>query len=139
MKRAVEAPKLHRVVAVKETVQVKEVVAAAVVVLVAVFPVALVPDAFDLGESSWFDAVHPFYQISVHFLAVAHPLGFDLQRLIEQVVVAGDDVDEVADAPWGMVGSIQVDMNPARWVGEPARFPKRPHQTLQRVDVLPIE
>ena len=43
MKRAVEAPKLHRVVAVKETVQVKEVVAAAVGVLVAVFPVALVP------------------------------------------------------------------------------------------------
>lgn len=139
VKRAVESPELHRAVAMEETVQVQKVVSAAVVVLIAAFPITLVPDGFDLVEGGGLGLVHPFHQISVHLLAVTHSLRLNLQCLIEQVVVAGNDVDEVTDASRGVVGAVQVDMDAAGCVGEAARFAEDPHQALQRVDVLPVK
>lgn len=99
VKCAVEAPKLYGMMAMKEAVQIEEVVAAAVVVLSAPPPVLFVPDGLNLLEGLRLEQIHLFHQIGVHFLAVLHPLRRNLQCFVEKVVVAGDDVDEVADAP----------------------------------------
>ena len=93
-------------VSVEETVQVQKVVSAAVIMLVAVLPIPFVPDGFDLVEGGGFGFVHPFHQINVHLLTVTHTLRLNLQSLIEQVVVTGDDVDEVTDASRGVVGAV---------------------------------
>ena len=122
MQGAVEAPQLYRVVAMEETVEIEEVVAAVMVMGVAVAPVTLVPDTLDLREGLGLDAVHPLHQIGVHLLAVAHPLRCDLQGFVEQIVVAGDDVDKVADAPRCVAGAVKVDVDAAGLVGKPARL-----------------
>ena len=122
MQGAIEAPQLHRVVAMEETVEIEEVVAAVMVMGVAGSTVALVPNALDLREGLGFDAVQPLHQIGVHLLAVAHPLRGNLQGFIEQIVVTGDNVDKVADAPRGVIRTIEVDVDAARLVGKPARF-----------------
>ncbi len=113
MKGAVEAPKLHRVVAMEEAVQVQEVISAAVIVLVAVFPIALIPDGFDLIKGGGLGFVHPSHQKSVHLLTVTHSLGLNLQSLIEQVIVTGDNIYEVTDTSRGVVGTVQMDMDAA--------------------------
>lgn len=123
VKCAVEPSKLHRAVAMEEAVEIKKMVAATVVVLIASFtPVSLIPDAFDLSKGGGFDPVHAFHEVGIHFLAVAHPLGFDLQCLIEQVVVTGDDVHKIADAARRVVRAIQVDMDATGFIGEASGF-----------------
>lgn len=81
----------------KEAVQIQKMIAAAMVMVAAVFSVALIPDILNLMEGSRFRSIHPFYQIGVHLLAVAHSLRLNLQSLVEQIVVTGDDVYEVTD------------------------------------------
>ena len=73
MERAVEPPELHRMVAVEEAVQIEKVIAAVMVMAAAAARVILIPDRLNLRESFWFDLVHPFHKVCVHFLTVAHP------------------------------------------------------------------
>lgn len=120
MQRPIEAPELYGVVAIEEAVQIEEMVAAVVVVPVPAPPVAFVPDALDLRKGFWFYPVHPLYQIGVHLFAVAHPLRRNLQGFVEQVVVAGDDVDKVADTARRVVGTVQMDVDAAGVIGETA-------------------
>ncbi len=68
------------------------------VVAVRAFVVTLVPDFLNRPHGLGFSAVHLFNQQAVHLLAVVHPLRCDLERRVEKVVLAGDDVHEVADA-----------------------------------------
>lgn len=79
MERAVEAPKLYRMVAMEEAVQIEKMIAAGVVVAAAASRIVLIPNGFYLWERPWLYLVHPFYQNSVHFLAVTHPLRRNLQ------------------------------------------------------------
>lgn len=74
-------------------------IAAVVVVLVAALAVAFVPNLLDLAHGLRLAAVHLVDQYAVHLLAVLHPLGSNLERLVEKVVFACDYVDEVSDAP----------------------------------------
>lgn len=52
--------------------------------------------------------------------------------------MAGDDVDKVADAPYGMLCPVQVDVDAAGTVGKAPGFPQPPDQPLQGVDILPV-
>lgn len=58
MKRAIKASKLHRMVAVEETVEIEKVVTATVVVLIALFPIAFVPDTLNVRKGCGFSLVH---------------------------------------------------------------------------------
>ena len=138
MERPIKAPELHGMVAVEEAVQVEEVVAALMVVAVPAPGIFLVPDILKLLHGSGLCLVHPLHQPQVRLLAVAHPFRCDLQRLVEQVIMAGDDVDEVADAPYGMSLPIQVDMDAAGSVGKPPSLAQAAQQPLQGVDILPV-
>lgn len=139
VKCTIEPSKLHCMMAVEKTMQIEKVVAATVVMLISgLAPIPLVPDTLDLTKSSWLDPVHVLHEIDIHLLAIAHPLRFNLQRLVEQVVVTSDDVDKIADAARCVISAIQVYMDTAGFVSEAARLTKRPHQPLQRVDILAI-
>lgn len=58
VKCTVEPSKLHRMVAVEEAVEIEKVVAAAVIVLVALLPIALVPDTLNIRKGCGFSMVH---------------------------------------------------------------------------------
>ena len=127
-------------VAVEEAVEIEKVVAAAVVVLVAMLCTILrIPDTLNVRKGRGSGLVHLLYQPNVHLFTVAHPLRFDLQSLVEQIVMAGNDVYKVTDTSRRVVGSVQVDVDAAGRVGERSRFAETPHKPLQSVDVLPIE
>lgn len=127
---AVEASELHGVVTVEEAVQIEKVVAAVVVMLLTPLVIALIPDILNLLKARWFGCIQPFYQIGIHFLTVAHPLRRNLERLVKEVVMTGDNVDEVPDAPGGVVEAVQMDMDTAGVVGEASRFAQAAHQFL---------
>lgn len=78
MKRTIESPQLHRLMPMKEAVEVEKMVATTVIMLVTVFPVTFIPDAFDLGEGCRFGLVHLVDQPGIHLLTIAHPLRFNL-------------------------------------------------------------
>ena len=61
VKCAVEPPEFHRMVSMEKAVQVQEMIAAVVIVLIAVFPIALVPDRFYIREGLGFSLVDPLY------------------------------------------------------------------------------
>ena len=63
---------------VEETVEIEKMVTAVVVVLVAVFPIALIPDVLNTGKGFGLRLIQPLNQPGVHFLTVAHPLRFNL-------------------------------------------------------------
>ncbi len=108
---AVEATKLNGMVAVEETVQIEEVVATVVIMGFPHSTVALIPNALNLREVFRLDGVHSFDQVGIHLFAVAHPCRSDLQGFVKQIIAAGNEIDKVADAPWGMVGSIKMDVD----------------------------
>ena len=108
---AVEAAEFNRMVAGEKAVQVQKMIAAVVVVPVAALTVALVPDVLKLSHCLRSAAVHLFHQKGVHLFAVGHAVRFNLQGLVEKVVFAGNDVDEVTNASWGMVATIKVNVD----------------------------
>ena len=125
-------------VAGKKAVQVQEMVAAAVVVAAAAFAVPFVPNALDLREGLWLALVHPVDQVGIHLFAKAHPVWFNLQRLIEKVVLAGDDVDKVADAFGRVVCAVEVYMDTRAAVCEAASLAQLADELLQGVDILAV-
>ena len=78
MERAVEPSQLHRLVSVEKAMEVEKMITAVVVVLVAVFPIPLIPDTFDVRKGCGLGLVHPLNQPDIHLLTVAHPLRLDL-------------------------------------------------------------
>ena len=78
VKCAVEPPELHRPMPMEETVKIEKMIAAVVVVLVAVFPITLIPDVLNIGKGFGLRPVQPLNQPGVHFLTIAHPLRFNL-------------------------------------------------------------
>ena len=109
-------------VAVEEAVQVEEVVAAAMVVAAAVPGIFLIPDILNLLHGFWLFLIHPLHQPQIHLLTIAHPFRCNLQCLIEQIIMAGDDVDKVADALYGMSLPVQMDVDAAGAVGKSPGF-----------------
>ena len=134
----VEAPELHGMVAVEEAVQVEKVVAAVMVVAVPVPGIFLIPDILNLLHGFGLRLVHPLHQPQVHLLAVAHPLRCDLQCLIEQIIMAGDDVDKVTDTPDSVLRPVQVDVDAAGAVGKSPGLAQAAEQPLQGADILPV-
>lgn len=135
---AVEAPKLHRVVPGEKAMQVEEVVSALVVVGVAAVAIPGVPDFLDLLKGARLGFVHPAHHVLIHLLAVPHPAWFYLQGFVEKVVFAGDDVDEVSDAPGRVRRTVKVDMNPRAVIGKAASFAQPADELLQGVDVFAV-
>mgnify|MGYP000898945444 CR=1 FL=1 len=108
---AVEAAKLNRMIAVKKAVQVQKMVPAIVIMAAAAFVVTRVPDILYRRHRLGFQPVHFIHQGRVHLLAEPHPFRLYLQSFVKKVVLAGDDVDKVSDAPGRMVGTVQVNMD----------------------------
>ena len=90
----------------KNLLYIKEMVAAAVVMLPAGLAVSRVPNLLNAPKGLGLRVVHLLDQVGVHLLAVAHPFLLNGQRLVEKVVLAGDDVHEVSDAPRGVVCAV---------------------------------
>ena len=111
MKLTVKAPKLYCVITGEKAVKVQEVVAAVVIMLVAALAVAFVPNLLNHSHGLRLAAVHFVDQYAVHLLAVVHPLRRYLKCLVKKVILAGDDVNKVSDAPWCMVGTIKVNVD----------------------------
>lgn len=99
MKLAVKTAKLNRVVAMEETMEIEKVVTAVMVVTVAVTAISGVPDFLKLRKGSRLFLVHTLHQIGVHLFAVTHALRLDLKCFVEQIISAGDEVNEIADTP----------------------------------------
>ena len=111
-------------------------VAAVVVVGAAAAVVAVVPNVLDRLHGLWLLAVHGFDQLRVHGLAVAYPRGFNLKGFVEEVVLRGDDVHEVADASRRVSRAVQMNVNAAGVVGEAARLAELADKLLQGFNVL---
>jgi hypothetical protein len=90
------------------------------------------------SDTIWVAAVQLFHQKGVHLFAVGHPLRHSLQCLVKKVVLAGDDVDKIADAARRMHAAVEVNVNPAGLVREPARAAEQANQLLQDGDVLTV-
>jgi len=138
MKLRVKPPQFDRVVAGKKTVQVEKMVAAMVVVPVAAFAVALVPEVLDFPHCFRFAAVQLFHQKGIHLFAVGHSLRCNLQCFVKKVVLAGDDIDKIADAARRVLTAIEMNVNAAGFVCEPARAAKLANQFLQGGDILAV-
>ena len=67
------------------------------------FAIAFVPDVLDFVEGGRLFAIHFLYQSFIHSLAESCSLRFDLKCLVKKVVLACDNVYEVADASWCVV------------------------------------
>lgn len=78
MKRAVKASEFHRMMPMEEAVEIEKMIAAVMVVLVAIFSIALIPNTFDVRKGRRFGLVHTVNQPNVHFLTVTHTLRLDL-------------------------------------------------------------
>jgi hypothetical protein len=61
-----------------------------------------------------------------------------LKGFVEKVVLAGDNVNEVADTPWRVPITVKVNMDAAGGVGEPSGSAQAPDQLLKGVDVLAV-
>ena len=93
-------------VSVEEAVQVEKMIAALMIMPVPVVAVTRIPDVLNLIKGVRLALVEVLYQISVHFLTIAHPLRRDLECFVEEVVMTGDNVDKVPNASGGVVCSV---------------------------------
>ena len=123
MEFAIEAPKFDRVVAREETMEVKEVISAIVIVCVPASVVTLVPDISKLSQCLRMLLVDIGHQVFVHLLAEPHPLLLDFKSLVKKVIFASDDVDEVPNGPYVVVRAIEVDVDTAACVRERSALP----------------
>ena len=123
MQCAVKPPEFYRMISMEETVQVQKVITAVMIMRVPVTGITLIPDILKLFERYWFYLVNPLYQIGIHLFAVPHPFRCNLQGLIEQVIAAGDDIDEVADASGRVFVSVQMDMDAAGVIAKSSGLP----------------
>ena len=77
---------------------------------VAAFTVAFVPNFLNRSHGFRLATVHFIDQYAVHLLAIIHPLWRYLKCLVKEVILAGDDVNKVSDAPWCVVGTVEVNV-----------------------------
>lgn len=61
------------------------------------FAVAFVPKVLNLAHGFWFFAIHLGNQNLIHLFAISHSLWVNFKCLVEKVVFACYDVDEVSD------------------------------------------
>ena len=97
-----------------------------------------VPNVFKLLEGSRLLFVHLFHQVGVHLHAISHAFRFNLQRFIEKIIATGDEINEVADAPWSVRFPVKVDMDATSIVREATSFTQVPDDFLQGSDILLI-
>ena len=117
---------------------IKKVVTAVMVVTIAVTTITGVPDILQLRESVRLLLIEPLYQIGIHLQAIPHPLRLDLKCFIEQIISAGDEVDEVTDGSWRVRFSIKMDMDTAGVVSDTTSFSDAPDNVLQCSDIFPV-
>lgn len=79
--------------------------------LVATFTVAFVPYLLNFSHGFRLATVHFVNQYAVHLFAVAHPLRRYLKCLVKKVILAGDDINKFSDAPWCVVGTVEVNVD----------------------------
>ena len=91
---AIEAPKFDGVVSREETMEVKEVISAIVIMGVPASVVSLVPYVGKLSQCLRMFLIDVGNQMFIHLLAEPHPLLLDFQSLIKKVVLASNDVNE---------------------------------------------
>ena len=135
---AVETAKLDRMVTVEEAMQIEEMVTTVMVVTVTVAVITGVPDILQLRESVRLLLIESLHQIGIHLQAIPHPLRLDLKCFIEQIISAGDEVDEVADGSWCMWLSVEMDMDAAGVVGDATSFSDAPDNVLQYPNIFPV-
>lgn len=138
MELAVETAKLDRMVTMEEAMQIEEMVTAVMVVTITVAAITGVPDILQLRESVRLLLIESLHQIGIHLQAIPHPLWFDLKRFIEQIISAGDEVDEVADGSWRVRFSIEMDMDTAGVVSDATSFSDAPDDVLQCSNIFPV-
>lgn len=127
---AVETAKLDRMVTVEEAMQIEEMVTAVMIVAVTVAAITGVPDILQLRESVRLLLIKPLYQIGIHLQAIPHPLRFDLKCFIEQIISAGDEVDEITNGSRCVWFSVEVDMDAAGVVSDATSFSDAPDNVL---------
>ena len=139
MKRAVEAAKLDCVVALEEAVKVKKMVSAVMVMYAPQASVPCVPKVLKLFKGFRLSAVHPVDELRVQRFAPACSDRLNLKRLVKDVVLRCDDVNEVPKALDRVVCSVKVEVKSAcAFVNKGSGFPKPAHKLLQCFDVLAV-
>ena len=139
VKRRVEGAELDRPL-LEHAVQVEQVVAAGVVVLVRVaLPVGCaVPEPRERCVAGGLRAVEPCQEGLVDFLAPAvAAFGRDLECLRQQVFLGVDDVDQVAQGFRGVRAATNVDVDAAGWVGLRAGLAQRTDDGLHGFNIFP--
>ncbi|ERI89941.1 hypothetical protein HMPREF1982_04207 [Clostridiales bacterium oral taxon 876 str. F0540] len=121
----------------ENAVQIEAVISAVIVVDAA--PVAaVVPDAADLIQRFRFAPVQLLQKTGVHRLApaVLSCHGY-LQRLIDEILLAGHDVGDIPKGIRIERGSVHMNMDAAAVIGNGSGFTKLPDQLLYLFDILP--
>ena len=138
MKSAVKSAKLNRVVSMKETMKIEKMVATVMVVAITVSAITGVPNLFKLCECSGFLLVHAFYQVGIHLFAIPHTLIFNLKCFVEQIIAAGDEVNEITDGSRSVCRTVEMDMDTTGIVCEAASFTQATYNVLQGSNIFTI-
>jgi hypothetical protein len=90
---------------------IKKVVSAIMVMGASAFAVTLVPDALNRCHGFGLTPIHLLNQCRIHLFTKPHPVRLNLQCFIEKVILAGDNIDKIADASRSVVCTVYMDMN----------------------------
>lgn len=101
-----------------------------VVVCAAARLITLVPSVSNLLQGLWSAFIHAPNHVLVHLFAVTHPTGFNLKRLVEKVVFAGNNIYEVADAAGSVFATVEVDVDATPVVGKTSSLPQPADELL---------
>ena len=99
-------------------------VSAIVVMGVSASVIAVVPNILDCLKGLRSFSLNGLHKLFIHLFAISHSVGFDLEGFVKEVVFRGDNVDEVFDASYIVVGAVEVNVDAAGVVCESACFCK---------------
>jgi alanine racemase len=90
---------------------IKKVVPAIMVMGASAFAVTFVPDALNRRHGFGLTPIHLLNQCRIHLFTKPHPVRLNLQCFIEKVILAGDNVNKIADASRCVVCTVYMDMD----------------------------
>jgi alanine racemase len=90
---------------------IKKVVPAIMVMGASAFAVTFVPDALNRRHGFGLTPIHLLNQCRIHLFTKPHPVRLNLQCFIEKVILAGDNVNKIADASRCVACTVYMDMD----------------------------